>query len=79
MEHVWVRDYDVVDHSCAYCKKCNILYAEYYNNVQVYYKMKVAIAIVSVLTGGLLLRSYLRRRKIQKEAILYEQSFDTED
>ena len=41
--------------------------------------MKIAIAIVSVLTGGLLLRSYLRRRKIQKEAILYEQNFDTED
>ena len=32
MEHVWVRDYDVVDHSCAYCKVCKIWYADYCHN-----------------------------------------------
>lgn len=32
MEHMWVRDYDIVDHSCAYCKTCKLWYAEYCNN-----------------------------------------------
>lgn len=33
MEHMWIRDYDVVDHSCLYCKICKMWYAEYcYSN-----------------------------------------------
>ena len=27
--HEWKRDYGEVDASCAYCKRCNIWYAEY--------------------------------------------------
>lgn len=28
-DHKWVRDYDIVDHSCLYCSKCKMWYAMY--------------------------------------------------
>ena len=31
IEHQWIRDYDVVDHSSSYCKKCGILLCDYLN------------------------------------------------
>lgn len=30
--HIWTREYYVVDSSCLYCKTCNMWYAEYLEN-----------------------------------------------